>query len=294
MKLLAQFPDVVEDAARELEPHRIVFHLIELAGAFHRFYNRHRVIGVDPALGARSSLPGRRRAARAADRPRTARRQRAGSDVMRKRMAERRSPGLTFGQLITLTFGFLLASVVIFVFGMWVGRDLAEQQAAKQRDVARVPVAPPGPEPTPAPGRRRGDARAGRAVRNALATRRRRGHDQHAGAGGDGDRVIAVRIAATATRARRLVATPPAATTPPAGGCSVQAYATNDMMKAVMLSRTLKSKGYAASTASKQMRRRHLVPRAGRPLSRPRRRQGDGDANCGTEEGLEAASVIAQ
>ena len=32
MKLLAQFPDVVEDAARELEPHRIVFHLIELAG----------------------------------------------------------------------------------------------------------------------------------------------------------------------------------------------------------------------------------------------------------------------
>ncbi len=51
VKLLAQFPDVVEDAARELEPHRIVFFLIELAGAFHRFYNRHRVIGVDPALG---------------------------------------------------------------------------------------------------------------------------------------------------------------------------------------------------------------------------------------------------
>src|SRR6185295_15325530 len=74
--------------------------------------------------------------------------QRAGSDVMRKRMAERRSPGLTFGQLITLTFGFLLASVVIFVFGLWVGRDLADQQAAKQREVAHVPVAPPGPEPT--------------------------------------------------------------------------------------------------------------------------------------------------
>jgi arginyl-tRNA synthetase len=52
VKLLAQFPDVVEDAARELEPHRIVFHLIELAGAFHRFYNRHRVIGVDPALSS--------------------------------------------------------------------------------------------------------------------------------------------------------------------------------------------------------------------------------------------------
>jgi arginyl-tRNA synthetase len=59
VKLLAQFPDVVEDATRELEPHRIVFHLIELAGAFHRFYNRHRVIGVDPALsGARLYLAG--------------------------------------------------------------------------------------------------------------------------------------------------------------------------------------------------------------------------------------------
>lgn len=47
VKLIAQLPDVTEDAARELEPHRIVFYLIELAGAFHRFYNRHRVLGVD-------------------------------------------------------------------------------------------------------------------------------------------------------------------------------------------------------------------------------------------------------
>jgi arginyl-tRNA synthetase len=50
VKLLAQFPDVVEDAVRELEPHRVVFHLIEIAGAFHRFYNRHRILGVAPEL----------------------------------------------------------------------------------------------------------------------------------------------------------------------------------------------------------------------------------------------------
>jgi len=49
-KLLASYPDIVEDATRELEPHRIVFYLIELAGAFHRFYNRHRVLGVDADL----------------------------------------------------------------------------------------------------------------------------------------------------------------------------------------------------------------------------------------------------
>ena len=55
--LLARFPDVVEDATREREPHRLVFHLIELAGAFHRFYNKHRVIGVEADVsGARLYL----------------------------------------------------------------------------------------------------------------------------------------------------------------------------------------------------------------------------------------------
>jgi arginyl-tRNA synthetase len=37
----------VEEAARALEPHRVVFYLIELAGEFHRFYNRHRVLTDD-------------------------------------------------------------------------------------------------------------------------------------------------------------------------------------------------------------------------------------------------------
>jgi arginyl-tRNA synthetase len=50
VKLLAQYPDVVEDGTRELEPHRIVFFLLEIAGSFHRFYNRQRVLGVDPEL----------------------------------------------------------------------------------------------------------------------------------------------------------------------------------------------------------------------------------------------------
>jgi len=59
IRLLVRFPDVVEDATRELEPHRVVFHLIELAGSFHRFYNRHRVVGVEPELsGARLYLAG--------------------------------------------------------------------------------------------------------------------------------------------------------------------------------------------------------------------------------------------
>jgi arginyl-tRNA synthetase len=42
-KLLA-YPVVLELAARSREPHRITFYLQELAGLFHPYYNRHRVI----------------------------------------------------------------------------------------------------------------------------------------------------------------------------------------------------------------------------------------------------------
>jgi arginyl-tRNA synthetase len=52
VKLLAQYADTVEEAARALEPHRLVFYLIELASEFHRFYNRHRIITEDAARTA--------------------------------------------------------------------------------------------------------------------------------------------------------------------------------------------------------------------------------------------------
>jgi arginyl-tRNA synthetase len=48
VKLLAQYTDTVEGAARTLEPHRVVFYLIDLASEYHRFYNRHRVLTDDP------------------------------------------------------------------------------------------------------------------------------------------------------------------------------------------------------------------------------------------------------
>jgi arginyl-tRNA synthetase len=50
IKSLACFADIVEEAAVEREPHKLVFYLIDLAGSFHRFYNRHRVIGDDVEL----------------------------------------------------------------------------------------------------------------------------------------------------------------------------------------------------------------------------------------------------
>ena len=52
IKFLGQFPAVVEGSALNFEPHRITYYLQELAGLFHSFYNKHRVIGEDPELSA--------------------------------------------------------------------------------------------------------------------------------------------------------------------------------------------------------------------------------------------------
>jgi len=50
IKRVLQYPEVLEESVRELEPHRMVFYLLELAGEFHRYYNRVRVISDDLAL----------------------------------------------------------------------------------------------------------------------------------------------------------------------------------------------------------------------------------------------------
>jgi arginyl-tRNA synthetase len=52
-----QFNEVLEESVHELEPHRLVFYLLELAGEFHRYYNRNRVLSEDGELTkARLSL----------------------------------------------------------------------------------------------------------------------------------------------------------------------------------------------------------------------------------------------
>jgi arginyl-tRNA synthetase len=50
MKTLAFFPETVEGSAQHFEPHRITYYLQELAGQFHSFYNRNRVITEDAEL----------------------------------------------------------------------------------------------------------------------------------------------------------------------------------------------------------------------------------------------------
>jgi arginyl-tRNA synthetase len=57
IRRMAQFNDVLEESLRELEPHRMVFFLLDLAGEFHRYYNRTRILSENRDLtGARMLL----------------------------------------------------------------------------------------------------------------------------------------------------------------------------------------------------------------------------------------------
>ncbi|KAB0670450.1 arginine--tRNA ligase [Oryzomonas sagensis] len=52
IKLLCALPDTIDDSAVHFEPHRLTYYLTELAGCFHSFYNKNRVITEDTALTA--------------------------------------------------------------------------------------------------------------------------------------------------------------------------------------------------------------------------------------------------
>jgi len=52
MQRLAEFPQALEAAARELAPHSIAFYLRSLAGEFHSYYNAERILVEDEALRA--------------------------------------------------------------------------------------------------------------------------------------------------------------------------------------------------------------------------------------------------
>ncbi len=57
IKAITRFPEVVEGAARTLEPHRLTFYLNDIAAIFHSYYNKNKVISDDGALtGARLFL----------------------------------------------------------------------------------------------------------------------------------------------------------------------------------------------------------------------------------------------
>ncbi|PKN32735.1 MAG: arginine--tRNA ligase [Deltaproteobacteria bacterium HGW-Deltaproteobacteria-19] len=50
IKAIVRYPEVVEAAALALEPHRLTFYLNDLAGLFHSYYNRNKVLSEDDPL----------------------------------------------------------------------------------------------------------------------------------------------------------------------------------------------------------------------------------------------------
>ncbi len=51
LKAMAAFPGLVQGAALDLAPHRLVFFLQDVAGQFHSYYNKHRIVSEDEELG---------------------------------------------------------------------------------------------------------------------------------------------------------------------------------------------------------------------------------------------------
>jgi len=54
--------------------------------------------------------------------------------------------GIGYGRAFLLVFGFLIASVLIFLFGIWVGRDLTERRLIDEEPVVRATI-PAQPSP---------------------------------------------------------------------------------------------------------------------------------------------------
>ncbi|MBN1473106.1 MAG: arginine--tRNA ligase [Syntrophaceae bacterium] len=52
IKMMSRYPEMIEGAVRSLEPHRITFYLNEMAGIFHSYYNKNKVISDDNNLTA--------------------------------------------------------------------------------------------------------------------------------------------------------------------------------------------------------------------------------------------------
>jgi arginyl-tRNA synthetase len=50
LKSIAAYPELLESAALDLAPHRIIFYLMDLAGQFHKYYNQHKVLSDDADL----------------------------------------------------------------------------------------------------------------------------------------------------------------------------------------------------------------------------------------------------
>jgi len=235
-------------------------------------------------------------------------------------MRRRNSTGLGIGQLFVLLFGFLIASALIFLFGIWVGRDITERRLAQEERVVRIPI-PVQPtakeEPKEAKDAKEGDVDLSfyQKLKEKAEQRLQETVAATSPTAGKLPQVTtptraAVREAdwATATPAR-TAAKAAAAPTPAAkpkrtepttpgnewadAGWTVQVNATTNPEQATDLAHRLRAKGYEAYTVQAPMRGQTWYRvRVGRFASRDKARELE--ARLKTEEGLENAYVTPQ
>jgi cell division septation protein DedD len=146
--------------------------------------------------------------------------------------ARRGTSGLSIGQVLTLSFGFIVASVLIFALGWWVGYDTAQQRHERDRQPVRVPVIPLSALTPIATATRP-------AAPTAVATKATTPVPSATPTG------IAILIRSTPSRTVERVEATVASTR---GNWSVQVKATTEALEAVMFARQLRQKGYDAYT----------------------------------------------
>jgi DedD protein len=167
---------------------------------------------------------------------------------------------LGLGQLFALIFGFLITSALIFLFGIWVGRDITERRLASQERVVRMPVPV---QPTPAADAK--TAEVDLAFYQKLKEKAEQRLQETATAAAPSP--VAPRAAAPTAVPARLTEKPApqvAATVRPKRepertdewadkGWTVQVNATTNPQQATDLARTLRVKGYDAYTVQAPM-----------------------------------------
>jgi cell division septation protein DedD len=159
-----------------------------------------------------------------------------------------RSAGLTIGQVLTLTFGFLLASVAIFLLGLWAG--LAQRNMNQEPQIIRMAVTVPAPQEPDPIGVVTMTPTEVVSIGTPLAPER--------------TEVVTVRPTPTRTPPQGTM-TPAPTRKPPAtatarvakategGVWTVQVLASTDLLQAVILARRLRAKGYDAYTAEEKL-----------------------------------------
>ena len=218
------------------------------------------------------------------------------------------SAGLGYGQVVVLVFGFLIASGLIFLFGMWVGRDVAERRLAQEERVVRLPI-PARPTPSEETQERDVDL----AFYEKLKEKAQRMQETATAASPTAARVVQAAPAATATVTPVRVVHKPTATAakkrpeptpapPPqqvAGdewadaGWTVQVNATTNVQQALEVARRLKAKGYDAYTVMAPTRGQTWYRvRVGRFANRDRAKELE--TRLKTTEGLDNAYVTPQ